>query len=268
MDVGKIVSIKAKLREGRPVIAAMVRFPEPAIAEFLATAGFDVLIIDNEHSPFSDETIANIARACASRGAACMIRPTDHNVRAIGRFLDMGLSGILAAHVESGEQAQSIVDAVKYPPVGRRGMMPLSRAAAFGLGAPTEDYARIANEETVVTCMCETRAGVENIDAILAVEGVDGISIGPSDLANSYGMPGKINDPRIVEIIAMLRRKVIASGKFVHIQAKDHEAAVKAIADGYRWISAGSDQSLMMDSVRLLAPRELAGMKLGTANSR
>lgn len=264
MSAGQAISLRSKIRERKPIISAMMRFSDPGLAEFMAVLGFDVLVIDNEHMPFNDETVANIARACAAHGVACMIRPTDHNPRQIGRYLDMGLAGILAAHVDTAEQARSIVNAVKYPPFGKRGMMPLSRAASFGLGVPTDEYAARANDETLVICMCESRTGVENIDAVLAVEGVDGIAIGPSDIANSYGMPGKVTDPKIVAIIAELERKIFASGKLASALTKSHEDAVKAIGEGYGWINAASELSLIMESARRLAPRDLAGMKMGT----
>lgn len=263
MNAAKPVSLRSKIREGKPIISAMMRFPEPGIAELLAVLGFDVVVIDNEHMPFNDETVANIARACAAHGVACMIRPTDHNPRQIGRYLDMGLTGILAAHVDTAEQARSIVNAVKYPPMGKRGMMPLSRAASFGLGAPTDEYAARANEETLVICMCESRTGVDNIDAVIAVEGVDGIAVGPSDVANSYGMPGKVHDPKIVEIIGELERKVFASGKLASALPKSHEEAARAIENGYGWINAASDLSLIVESAKRLAPRDLGKLKLG-----
>ncbi|MBX3530693.1 MAG: hypothetical protein KF849_08800 [Rhizobiaceae bacterium] len=259
-----MISLRAKIRERKPIISAMMRFPDPGIAEVMALLGFDVIVIDNEHMPFNDETIANIARACAAHGVACMIRPYDHNRRQIGRYLDMGLAGILSAHVDTADQARAIVDAVKYPPVGKRGMMPLSRAAAFGLGAPTDEYAAKANDETLVICMCESRTGVENIDAILAVPGVDGIAVGPSDIANSYGMPGKVTDPKIVQIIAGLERKIFAAGKLASALPKSHDDAVAAIGKGYGWINAASELSLILESAKRLAPRDLAGLKLGT----
>ncbi|GAA2814784.1 4-hydroxy-2-oxoheptanedioate aldolase [Aminobacter aminovorans] len=263
MTAGQNVSLRTKIREQQPIISAMMRFPDPGIAELLAVLGFDVIVIDNEHMPFNDETIANIARACAAHGVACMIRPTDHNPRQIGRYLDMGLVGILAAHVDTAEQARSIVSAVKYPPFGKRGMMPLSRAATFGMGAPTGEYAARANDETLVICMCESRTGVENIDGILAVEGVDGVAVGPSDIANSYGMPGKSMDPKIVEIISTLEGKIFASGKLASALPKNHDEAVRAVENGYGWINAASDLSLIVESAKRLSPRDLGKLKLG-----
>jgi 4-hydroxy-2-oxoheptanedioate aldolase len=268
MSAGQIVSLRTKVRERRPIISAMMRFPDPGIAEVMAMLGFDVLVIDNEHMPFNDETVANIARACAAHGVACMIRPTDHNQRQIGRYLDMGLAGILAAHVDTAEQARSIVNAVKYPPFGTRGMMPLSRAAHFGMGLATDAYAARANDETLVICMCESRTGVENIDAILEVEGVDGIAIGPTDIANSYGMPGKVGDPMIVEIIRKLENKIFAAGKLASALPKSHDDATKAIAAGYGWINAASELSLILESARRLAPRDLAALKMGNWSER
>jgi 4-hydroxy-2-oxoheptanedioate aldolase len=230
----------------------------------MALLGFDVVVVDNEHMSFNDETIADVARACAAHGVACMIRPTDHSPRHIGRYLDMGLVGILAAHVDTAEQAKSIVNAVKYPPIGTRGMMSLSRAASFGLGLPTAEYAVQANDETVIICMCESRAGVENIDAIVAVAGVDGVAIGPSDIANSYGMPGSDNDPKIVEIIRGVERKIFASGKLASALPENYDEAVRAVKNGYGWLNAASELSLIVRSAKQLAPRDLGRLMLGT----
>lgn len=257
------MTLRDKIRSGKPIISAMMRFPDTGVAELLAALGFDVVVIDNEHMPFNDETIADIVRACAVHGVPTMIRPTDHNARQIGRLLDMGIRGILAAHVEDAAQAQSIVNAAKYPPFGTRGMMPISRASGFGLEIPTDQYAAKSNEETIVICMCESRKGVENIDGILKVEGVDGIAIGPSDIANSYGMPGKVNDPFILEIIADVERRIFASGRLVSALAKNRDEAEQAIRSGYGFINAGSDLSMIVDSARRMAPRALSAMTLG-----
>lgn len=257
------MTLRDKIRSGRPIISAMMRFPDAGVAELLAALGFDVVVIDNEHMPFNDETIVEITRACALHGVPTMIRPTDHNGRQIGRLLDMGVKGILSAHVETAAEARAIVNAVKYPPFGTRGMMPISRASGFGLEVATEVYAAQSNEETLVICMCESRRGVENIDEILKVDGVDGIAIGPSDIANSYGMPGKVTDPKITAIIADLERRIFASGKLVSALCKNREEAERAIATGYGFINAGSDLSMIVDSARRMAPRALSAMVLG-----
>lgn len=243
-------TIREKINAGQPLVTVLMRFPEPSIAELIAAVGVDLITIDNEHMAFNDESIVNILRAAALHGAACMVRPADHNPKVICRLLDMGVAGILAAHVDTGDQARALVDAVKFPPLGKRGMMPISRAAGFGLHESAADYAARSNRDTVIVAMCESRTGVENIDDILAVDGIDGIAVGPSDIANSYEMPGQVQHPMIVKIIDDIRDKAFAADKLVSALVKSPEEALEAVRNGFRYINAGSDLSFIVDGAK------------------
>ena len=171
--------IKEKIKTRKPVVTSMIRLPNPALAVIMAKAGVESITIDNEHYPFTDEDITDICRAVHKEGVCCMIRVGDKNLNTIYRVMDMGLDGVLLPNVETAEEARMIVDAVKYPPMGRRGCCPITRGADYGINNPQSEYYANINQMTIVGMMIESKKGYENLDAILAVEGIDYFAIGP-----------------------------------------------------------------------------------------
>lgn len=237
--------VRQKLEEGGLILCAMLRLPNPSAAEIMAMSGIDMICIDNEHYPFSVETVERIARAAQIHGAGVFIRvPNDEPAR-IAQMLDCGLQGIKIPHVETGEQARAIVNAVKYAPAGRRGFCPITRAAAYGLDLPPAEYTEDANRDTVIAIMVETKAGLENLDDILAVPGIDIIAIGPSDVAASYGLPGQVDHPEVRAAIEEGQRKIIASGKTLCSLAKNGEDVKRSLTSGVRMVQVGSDLQML-----------------------
>ena len=157
-------NIRQRLRNNDVVISAMLRFPSPAAMEIMALAGVDLVIIDNKHYPFDEETMIDLVRAADVRGMACAVRVPNAEPTRIAQIMDMGAIGVVVPHIESREEALAVVNAVKYAPVGHRGFCPITRAASYGMAMSGDEYTRLANEQTCIILMTETKKGLEALD--------------------------------------------------------------------------------------------------------
>ena len=237
--------VKQKLKNGEIVIRAFLRSSDPTSAEIMALAGVDLIVIDNEHYPFNPQRMETIIRAAETYGAECMVRVPNTEPARIAQIMDMGAIGVVVPHLESREEALAVVNAVKYAPVGHRGFCPITRAASYGMAMSGDEYTRLANEQTCIILMTETKKGLEALDDILAIPEVDGISIGPSDVSASYGLPGQPDHPVVKAAIEEGQRKIIASGKCLCDLYKNPEQAKKAIRSGVRMFQIGSPLQLL-----------------------
>lgn len=237
--------VKQKLKNGEIVIRAFLRSSDPTSAEIMALAGVDLIVIDNEHYPFNPQRMETIIRAAETYGAECMVRVPNTEPARIAQIMDMGAIGVVVPHIESREEALAVVDAVKYAPVGHRGFCPITRAASYGMAMSGDEYTRLANEQTCIILMTETKKGLEALDDILAIPEVDGISTGPSDVSASYGLPGQPDHPVVKAAIEEGQRKIIASGKCLCDLYKNPEQAKKAIQSGVRMFQIGSPLQLL-----------------------
>jgi len=243
------------LRTSTPLIGSWIQTGSPAAAEMLADVGFHWLGLDCEHSSSDIATVESIARAIQGRDTALLVRITQCDVIEIRRCLDVGASGVIVPMVESAEQARRAISAAKYPPVGNRGY-------GFGRmnqwGRRFDDYARTANDGTIVVAMIESRAGVENIDAILAVEGLSGVFIGPYDLSGSYGLPGQLHHEVVRHaydsVVRACRAARVPAGQ--HIVHSTRAKIAAAIAEGFTLICLDADSIFI---------REAAGIALTAA---
>ncbi|MBP5162050.1 MAG: hypothetical protein ILP16_03640 [Spirochaetales bacterium] len=235
-----------KLRKGCPVLAPFIRIAEPGIAEIIAMSGADFMIVDDEHFPFTDKEIISVVRAGHGKGCKVLVRPHDKSKAAIGRILDMGADGIMAPQVLNAEEAEAIVKAVKYGPEGNRGLCPITAGADYGFGHSAQDYAIQANKKTVVGIMIETKSAVEDLDRILAVPGIDFITFGPSDLSNSYGVPGQYDSDLIKGVIRTIREKTRKAGIALNSIAYSDEAVVEELKEGATVLNIGSDVQYMI----------------------
>jgi 4-hydroxy-2-oxoheptanedioate aldolase len=181
--------IKAKLRAGRPVFTVPLKFHAPRLVEMLARSGADQVFLDAEHGPLSEGQCEDMVRAADLGDLPVSIRVPVNSPPVILRYLDIGTSTILVPHVTTRDDAERAVRAVKYPPEGARSFALGRTAELLGLG-PAE-YCRRANEETVVLALFEDAAGLDQVEAICGVAGLDGIAVGAYDLAASMGFPGE-----------------------------------------------------------------------------
>ena len=193
--------IKEKLRAGRPVFTTALRFHAPRLVEMLARSGADQVFLDAEHGPLSEGECEEMVRAADLHDLPVAIRVPVNAPDVILRYLDIGTSAIMVPHVVTRADAERAVRAVKYPPEGARSFALGRGGELLGLG-PVE-YVRRANEETVVYALFEDVAGVDEIDAICRVPGIDGVAVGAYDLAASMGHPG---DPWREDVQAVVDR--------------------------------------------------------------
>jgi 2-keto-3-deoxy-L-rhamnonate aldolase RhmA len=211
---------KAKLAAGEIVFGSEIMFPSADVVEILAYAGLDFIYMDMEHSATTHESLSHMIRACEIGGATPLVRipesvPGEYP-GVILRILDLGAMGVIVPHVDTPEEAKAVVDAVKYAPLGRRGMFDVGRQTGYGTRMSAPEYVKRANEETLVVVMIESTEGLANVDDILSVEGVDVVQIGSSDLSASMGFRGDLAAPEVVAaidcIVAAAHRHGVAPG--------------------------------------------------------
>jgi 4-hydroxy-2-oxoheptanedioate aldolase len=220
-------------------------------AQLIAGAGFDWLLIDAEHAPNDLQTMLGQLQAMAPYPVTPIVRPAWPDTVRIKQILDLGAQTILAPMVESGEQAAEVVAATRYPPQGIRGVgSALARASEFNR---TAQYLHTANDQMCVLIQIETPQGVAALDDILAVEGVDGVFIGPSDLSASMGHIGNPAHPDVQAVIEASLAKIVAAGKAPGILIADKTLAKRYIEQGALFVGVGTDTGLLMKATTDLA---------------
>lgn len=243
-------AFKASLREGRATTGLFLGLVCPLAAELCATAGFDWLLIDAEHAPNNPATVLAQLQAAAAHGVPVIVRPVDHAAAQIKQYLGVGAQSLLVPMVETAAQAEALVQAVRYPPRGIRGVgTALERAAGW---SAVKGYVRHADEEVCLVVQVESRTGADNLDAILAVEGVDGVFIGPADLAASLGYLGQPMQAEVQATIEDLLRRIAAAGKAPGVFASDPALARRYRRCGARFVAAGADTTLLRTAATAL----------------
>jgi len=218
--------IGPRLRQGDHVYGISVGVPHPALIQMCGHAGYDFVVIDNEHGPASIETTGEAIRAARGVGVVPIVRTFESE---IPRLLDAGAGGIQVPLVETPEQAERIVRACRYPPVGARSVAFSTPAASYGF-ADKRAHIESSNRAIAVIIMIETAAAMERLDEILAVRGVDAVCVGPTDMSYSLGVPGDGGHPKVVaavaECVRACRRAGIAVGTnaFSDAECREHAA--------------------------------------------
>jgi 2-keto-3-deoxy-L-rhamnonate aldolase RhmA len=235
--------VKSLLEQGKPTAGAWLQLTSPFSAEIMARAGFDWLIVDMEHAPGDFLNLASQLQAMGGTDCVPFVRAPWNDPVAIKRILDTGVMGVLIPYVNSAEEARNAVAACKYPPEGIRGVAGSPRAAYFGQNSM--DYLKDANDEILVIVAIETGEAVNNIGEILAVDGLDGIFVGPMDLATSMGHFGDPSQPEVQEAIATVAEKTLGADKFLGTIGGSWEQAKEKYKEGYQLLM------LMSDSVDL-----------------
>jgi len=233
--------VKQKLAAGGASIGTMVfEFATTGIGRIVAEAGAEFVVFDMEHTGFSIETIRMLIATCRGADVVPMVRVPATEYHFIARVLDMGAIGVMVPMVESAEQARRIVQAAKYPPVGRRG-------AAFGIAH--DDYStgdivpkiESANRETLLIAQIETAEGVRYADEIAAVSGIDVLWIGHFDLSNSLGIPGQFTHPQFQAAVAKVVAACRQHGKSPGFMASDIAGGQSLLDQGFRILAYGGD---------------------------
>lgn len=216
-------------------------------SELLATTGYDWLVIDTEHALTDVPDTLGMMQAMAPYPVSAVVRPAVNDIVLIKRLLDLGAQTLLIPYVQNAKEAQAAVTAMRYPPRGMRGVALITRGSRFG---QVPDYATRADEELCLLVQVETVEALAEIEAIAAVDGVDGIFIGPSDLAASMGHPGNARHPEVVAAIKDAITRIKAAGKPAGILAVDPAFAHDCIAWGTTFTAVGVDVLLLLQAAK------------------
>ncbi|AWN45628.1 4-hydroxy-2-oxoheptanedioate aldolase [Methylobacterium terrae] len=247
---------KRALREGRQQIGLWCSLPGSYAAEAVAGSGYDWLLFDTEHSPGDPLTVLPQLQAVVPYGVSAVVRPAANDAVLIKRFLDLGAQTLLIPTVQDEHEARAAVAATRYPPEGVRGVSGLTRATRFGRVA---DYAGRAAEELCLLVQVETQAALDRLEAICAVEGVDGVFVGPADLAASLGHAGEPGHPEVVAAVEDAVRRIRAAGKPAGILTPDPAFAKTCIAIGTTFTAVAIDVGVLARGTEALARQFTAG---------
>lgn len=243
---------KKALADRRFQLGLWLGLPHETTAELCGGAGFDWLLVDGEHAPFDMPTIANQLRALEASPSHAVVRPPIGEAWIIKQLLDIGAQTLLVPMVDTPEQAARMVAATRYPPAGIRGVAGGTRAGRWNR---RPHYLQEANDEVCLLVQVETMTAIENLDGIVATEGVDGIFFGPADLSASMGLLGQPAHPRVRSLIGESMRRVRAAGKAPGIICGDSELAKYYIDCGACFVALGVDASILSGALDSIARR-------------
>jgi 2-keto-3-deoxy-L-rhamnonate aldolase RhmA len=233
----------ALARPDAPALGTWVKLPAMEVMELVALAGFDFAVIDLEHSPIDLETAYRLIGIALHTGVAPLVRVPGLDAGLVQRVLDAGAEGIMVPHVDTVEQARAAVSAVRFPPLGSRGVGSTSRAGAWG-ATSREEYLRYGQREVVLIAQIESAVGVANAGAIAALDGVDALLVGVADLSVSEGRTE--SDPAVVELVARAIGHARAAGRPVGTAGGAAVASVRAAVDaGFTFTMLSNDATLL-----------------------
>lgn len=246
-------TIKKTLADGGVTIGAWMSMGHVSIAEILASAGYDWVVIETEHTAIDVSEVLRLLGAIEGRGAVPLVRLAWNDPIQCKAVLDSGAAGVIVPMVNTRADAELAVQSAKYPPLGRRGV---GLARAQGYGTTFDDYVRRANDETLLVVQIEHIDAVNNIEAILSVPGIDATFIGPYDLSMSMGRPGQITHPDVIAARERVLAATLAHGLVPGIHLVHPQQAAETIGDvvasGYRFIALGTDILFLGDGCRAL----------------
>ena len=243
--------IKDKLNSGNVSIGSWMSMAHPSIAEILAMAGYDWVVIETEHTAIDVSEVLRLIIAIEQRGSIPLVRLAWNDPIQAKAVLDSGAAGIIVPMVNTKEEAELAVKMTKYPPMGFRGV---GLARAQGYGIDFDEYVNCANADTLLLLQIEHIDAVNNIDEILSVPGIDGTYIGPYDLSMSLGIPGQLNHPDVIKaknkvLEATIKKGLVAGIHCVHSDTAYNDSKL-AIEQGYRFIAIGTDILFLGNSAR------------------
>lgn len=239
--------------ETGPQVGAWISSGSPVAAEIVASAGFDWLLVDGEHSPYSLETVTDLLRATDAYGATRVVRVPVGDTALIKQYLDLGAQNLMIPMVDTAEQARDAVAAMHYPPRGVRGVgAALARSSRWNA---VEDYLQNASDHVSLTIQLESATAVDNAAEIAAVDGVDQLFIGPSDLAASMGVLGQQTHPDVLDAVSRAMKACQDVGKPVGVNAFDLKQAQAYLDAGAAFVLVGADVQLLAGAARGLADK-------------
>jgi 4-hydroxy-2-oxoheptanedioate aldolase len=239
-------NLRAALRERRPLLATFVLIPRLEIIELLAAAGFGAVLLDLEHGPIGPAELPLMAAAAQGAGMFAIARVAEGTAAEIGRVLDAGVDGVLVPHVSSPEAARRLVEFGRFPPAGDRSINPYVRGTGYG------DHAGLdaVNDRIALVAMLEGADALENLDAICAVDGLDGAFVGPVDLSAALGHPGHPEHPEVVAAVGDVLDRVSVAGLASGVYAPTAEAATRWLDRGAQLVALSADSAMALRGFR------------------
>lgn len=229
---------KKKLSTGEVVFGVFVPIASARIVEVCSFAGFDYVVLDAEHGPLDVGACEDLVRAAELTGMTAIVRVPDHNESTILRFLDIGAQGIMAPHVNSATEARQIVQAVKYGPLGSRGLGQ-GRAAHYGQSMSRSEYAAIANKETMIIAQMEDVKVLSELSELLTISEIDAFELGLNDLSQSMGFPGQTKRAEVQAVVSKIVAEILGAGRILGDTANDIEGVRALMEKGCRMIDCG-----------------------------
>jgi 4-hydroxy-2-oxoheptanedioate aldolase len=241
---------KAALAAKQQQIGLWMSLANSYSAELCATAGFDWLLLDGEHAPNDLRATLEQLQAVAPYRSHPIVRPVSGDPAMIKQLLDIGAQTLLVPMVDDADQARRLVSAMRYPPEGIRGVgSGVARVSRWGMRA---DYLDVANDEVCLLVQVESRQALDNLDSICAVDGVDGVFIGPADLSASLGHRGNPGHPEVQATIENAIGRIVASGKAAGTLVSDNKLARRYLELGCTFVAVGLDVRILAAGVRSL----------------
>jgi 4-hydroxy-2-oxoheptanedioate aldolase len=233
---------KQAIKNGEPQIGLWISLCSNFAADVVATAGYDWLLLDMEHSPNEVGIVMSQLQALNSGSSSALVRPMWNDGVVVKRLLDVGSTGLLFPMVQNATEAKQAVSSTRYPPLGTRGVSASQRGNRFGR---CEDYFERADDETCVIVQIESKQALDDVQEIASVDGVDGIFFGPADITADFGKLGRSNDAEVWQAIDDAAKCVREVGKPVGTLVGSADHAAKLFAKGFSFVACGSDLNLL-----------------------
>ncbi|MFB6134153.1 MAG: HpcH/HpaI aldolase/citrate lyase family protein [Halanaeroarchaeum sp.] len=245
-------TIRERLLRGDVAVGTFQLLDSAMVSEMIGVAGMDFVVYDQEHGPLSAERTLELAAAAQNEGVAPIVRVRKNDEAEIQRALDIGTAGVQVPQVETRADAEAAVEAARFDPIGSRGLSQYVRAGDY---VGSERYTDEQNERVLVMVQVEGERGIDNIDDILAVEGLDAVFLGPYDLSQSLGIPGQVTDERVEEMMEMVCRRGAEEDVVVGAFADTPEIANRWIDAGVQYVTMGVAAGLFTEHLADLTGR-------------
>lgn len=245
-------NVKKKLDEGKNVLGTFFELGSEEVVESLGYTGLDFIIVDTEHGPYSVESTTRFTRAAEVVGLTTMVRVSDISRPSILRNLDIGAKGLIVPCVETVDEVRKLVEWAKYTPVGKRGYFK-ARSAGYGekdFARNLDEYFATCNRETLLIPQCETIGCLESIEDMMAMDGVDGIFVGPFDLSIGLGIPAQFDDPSFKAALGRILKAAKDNNKYAFIFSPDSNSAKSMFEMGYQGVAVNMDAGFLMGAVK------------------
>lgn len=243
------IFIREKLEQGKPVIGTWSNIPSPIVTDIIAGSGLDFVVIDCEHGPLHFESAMEMFIACEANRVSPVLRVDSICSESIQKALDIGAHCIHVPNISTVQDAKKCVEFFKYPPIGKRGFSPFTRAGGYGAGLYNE-VVESANRDPLLAIHIEDEEGIRNIEEILKISEIDIVFLGLFDLSKSLGIPGEITHPKLLEILQKLTRMILLQGKYPGTIVMNKEQLQRSLDYGMRYVTYSVDCCVLKNSYK------------------